>query len=183
MKLHSLLVKFSHYMYKKDSIYQSFMPRNTISLVIRSLTFIFLTTVHGQSKSSITDSLDIVAPRLDNIEIKIDGYLDESVWNSATSRSGFITYLPVDGRPAEDDTEIRIWYSSTALYVGIIAQEIHGEVRSTLADRDKLENDDVGVEHAIVSFDDGNKQAVLAFYTYKDGKIYTVETGASNLPK
>ena len=118
------------------------MPRNTIGLVIRSLTFIFMTTVHGQSKSSITDSLDIVAPRLDNIEIKIDGYLDESVWNSATSRSGFITYLPVDGRPADDDTEIRIWYSPTALYVGIVAREVHGEVRSTLADRDKLENDD-----------------------------------------
>ena len=31
-----------------------------------------------------------------------------------------------------------------------------------------FENDDVGVEHAFVSFDDGNKQAVLAFYTYKD---------------
>ena len=46
-----------------------------------------------------------------------------------------------------------------------------------------FENDDVGVEHAFVSFDDGNKQAVLEFYTYKDGKIYTVETGASNLPK
>ena len=76
MKLHSLLVKFSHYMYKKDSIYQSFMPRNTIGLVIRSLTFIFMTTVHGQSKSSTTDSLDIVVPRVEKIEIKIDGYLD-----------------------------------------------------------------------------------------------------------
>ncbi|MDP6611356.1 MAG: DUF5916 domain-containing protein, partial [Candidatus Marinimicrobia bacterium] len=30
----------------------------------------------------------------------------------------------------------------TALYIGIVAQEIHGEVRSTLADRDNLENDD-----------------------------------------
>ncbi|HIB34454.1 MAG TPA: hypothetical protein EYO27_05535, partial [Candidatus Marinimicrobia bacterium] len=98
--------------------------------------------VHGQSKSSIIDSLNIVVPRLENIEIKVDGYLDESVWNSATSRSGFITYLPVDGRRAEDDTEILIWYSPTALYVGIVAREVHGEVRSTLADRDKLENDD-----------------------------------------
>jgi len=46
-----------------------------------------------------------------------------------------------------------------------------------------FENDDVGVEHAFVSFDDGNKQAVLSFVTFKDGKIYTLETGASNLPK
>ena len=46
-----------------------------------------------------------------------------------------------------------------------------------------FEDDDVGVEHAFVSFEDGNKQAVLSFFTFKDGKIYTLETGASNLPK
>ncbi len=41
-----------------------------------------------------------------------------------------------------------------------------------------FENDDVGVEHAIVTFEEGNKQAVLAFFTFKDGKFYTHETGA-----
>ena len=46
-----------------------------------------------------------------------------------------------------------------------------------------FENDKVGVEHAIVTFNDGNTQAVLSFVTFKDGKIYTLETGASNLPK
>ena len=46
-----------------------------------------------------------------------------------------------------------------------------------------FEDDDVGVEHAFVSFEDGNKQAVLSFFTFKDGKIYTHETGTSNLPK
>ena len=46
-----------------------------------------------------------------------------------------------------------------------------------------FENDDVGVEHSIVTFEDGNVQAVLAFFTFKDGKVYTHETGASNLPK
>ena len=46
-----------------------------------------------------------------------------------------------------------------------------------------FENEEVGVEHAFVSFEDGNKQAVLAFFTFKDGKIFTLETGASNLPK
>ena len=46
-----------------------------------------------------------------------------------------------------------------------------------------FENENVGVEHAFVSFEDGNKQAVLAFFTFKEGKIYTLETGASNIPK
>mgnify|MGYP000306529086 FL=1 len=45
-----------------------------------------------------------------------------------------------------------------------------------------FENENVGVEHAFVSFEDGNKQAVLAFFTFREGKIYTLETGASNIP-
>ena len=45
-----------------------------------------------------------------------------------------------------------------------------------------FENENVGVEHAFVYFEDGNKQAVLAFFTFREGKIYTLETGASNIP-
>jgi len=97
--------------------------------------------VNGQQTNN-NDYINISPPRLDGKTVIIDGHLDEPAWTSASSRSGFRSYLPVDGRPVEDDTEIRIWYSPTALYVGIIAHEIHGEVRSTLADRDKLENDD-----------------------------------------
>ena len=97
--------------------------------------------INGQQTNN-DDYINITPPRLDDKTVIIDGHLDEPVWTSASSRSGFRSYLPVDGRPAEDDTEIRIWYSPTALYVGIIAHEIHGEVRSTLADRDNLDNED-----------------------------------------
>ena len=46
------------------------------------------------------------------------------------------------------------------------------------------ENDEIGVDHAFVSFQsDGNQQAVLAVYKFKDGKVVYVETGATNLPK
>ena len=46
------------------------------------------------------------------------------------------------------------------------------------------ENDEVGVNHAVVTFkSDGNVQGVLAFLRLKDGKIWRQETGASNLPK
>ena len=104
--------------------------------------FSLMPTLFGQEITPKTDMLNIRPPLLEKNEIIIDGYLDEDEWSKAVSRSDFISYLPVDGRPAEDDTEIRIWYNSSALYIGIIADEIHGEVRSTLADRDNLENDD-----------------------------------------
>ena len=44
------------------------------------------------------------------------------------------------------------------------------------------ENDDIGIEHAFVTFKDGNTQAVMAVFKYQDGKIISLETGATNMP-
>ncbi len=46
-----------------------------------------------------------------------------------------------------------------------------------------FENDEVGFEHAMVTFKDGNKEAVMSYYKFKDGKIIYQETGATKLPK
>ena len=46
-----------------------------------------------------------------------------------------------------------------------------------------FENNEVGFEHAIVSFSDGNKEAVMSYYKYKNGKVVYQETGATKLPK
>ena len=46
-----------------------------------------------------------------------------------------------------------------------------------------FENDDVGFEHAYVSYNDGNKEAVMTYYKYKDGKVVYMETGATKLAK
>ncbi|MGV3708774.1 MAG: DUF5916 domain-containing protein [Gemmatimonas sp.] len=72
----------------------------------------------------------------------IDGRLDEAVWQRASILTGFSLYQPVDGRPAPDSTEVRVWYSPTAIFFGIRAFEPHGPVRATLADRDRVSMDD-----------------------------------------
>tara|TARA_B100000287_G_C20422798_1_gene698223 strand:+ start:113 stop:436 length:324 start_codon:yes stop_codon:yes gene_type:complete len=46
-----------------------------------------------------------------------------------------------------------------------------------------FENDEVGFEHAFVSFSDGNREAVMSYYKYKDGKVVYQETGATKIPK
>ena len=46
-----------------------------------------------------------------------------------------------------------------------------------------FENDEVGFEHAYVTFKDGNKEAVMTYYKFKDGKVVYQETGATKLPK
>ena len=46
-----------------------------------------------------------------------------------------------------------------------------------------FENDEVGFEHAMVTFNDGNKEAVMSYYKFKDGKVAYQETGATKLAK
>ena len=46
-----------------------------------------------------------------------------------------------------------------------------------------FENNEVGFEHAMVTFKDGNKEAVMTYYKFKDGKVVHQETGATKLPK
>ncbi len=72
----------------------------------------------------------------------IDGSLDESVWQSAARLTGFSSYLPFDGRPAQDSTDVLVWYSTSAIYFGIRAWETHGPVHATLAARDRIDSDD-----------------------------------------
>ena len=45
-----------------------------------------------------------------------------------------------------------------------------------------FENDEIGVEHSFVTFNDGNTEAVMAVYKYQDGKVVSLETGATKIP-
>ena len=46
-----------------------------------------------------------------------------------------------------------------------------------------FENDEVGFEHSFVTFNDGNREAVLNYLKFNDGKIIHQETGATKIPK
>lgn len=43
------------------------------------------------------------------------------------------------------------------------------------------ENDDIMIDHSVMSFPDGSKEAVLASHMLKDGKILRLESGATRL--
>ncbi|MGQ0712557.1 MAG: DUF5916 domain-containing protein [Gemmatimonadaceae bacterium] len=87
--------------------------------------------------------------------------LDEPVWSQAVVLAGFSQFSPVDGVPAQDSTEVLIWYSPTAIHFGIRAHEAHGQVHATLADRDRIFADD-HVQILLGTFDDGRQATVSA---------------------
>ena len=45
------------------------------------------------------------------------------------------------------------------------------------------ENDEIGVRHSFVTFNDGNTEAVMGVFKFKDGKVISFETGATKITK
>jgi hypothetical protein len=110
----------------------------------------------GRSKQ-----LDVRLPRLEAVA-RIDGVLDEPAWAQAVRLTGFSQYRPVDSRPAEDSTEVLVWYAPDAIYFGVRAHEAHGGVvRATLADRDHISADD-HVQILLDTYDDHRRAWLFA---------------------
>jgi hypothetical protein len=123
--------------------------------------------------------LDVRPPRLE-AELTVDGTLDEPAWAAAAMLTGFSQFTPVDGVAASDSTEVLVWYSATAIHLGIRAFEAHGQVHATLADRDKIASDDF-IQILLGTFDDGRQASVFAvnpFGVQSDGAL--VETGSTS---
>ena len=108
----------------------------------------------GRSRPTVT------IPRVET-EVIIDGTLDEAAWGQAARLTGFSQYEPVDGRPAEERTEVRVWYAPSAIYFGIIAYDRNpGSIRATRADRDNIDSDD----HVIIYLDTFNDHRRAFFF-------------------
>lgn len=125
------------------------------------------------------NQLHVRIPRLNEAAATatIDGKLDEPAWEMAAMLTGFSQFAPLDGIPAADSTQVLMWYSPTALYVGVRAFEAHGAVHATLADRDKITSDD-NVQLLIGTFNDRRQAFVFGvnpFGIQMDGTI--VESG------
>jgi hypothetical protein len=116
------------------------------SILLPVLTALALTQAPPPEPRSVVylgteHDLRVEVPRLD-ASVIVDGSLSEDAWQRAAHLQGFSEYMPDDGRAAADDTEILVWYSPTAIHFGIRAHAAPGTVRATLADRDRIGNDD-----------------------------------------
>jgi hypothetical protein len=76
--------------------------------------------------------------------IRVDGVLDETAWMQATPIGPLVQREPNEGAPASESTEVRILYSASALYFGIVCRDrTPAAIVSTQLTRDAdLESDD-----------------------------------------
>lgn len=147
-----------------------------------ALLYCLLTSAHAAPPADFSGRqgrIEVPIPRVET-GVTVDGNLDEPVWQQAARLRDFSRYAPTDGDVADDSTEVFVWYSPTALHVGVRAYAAPGTVRATLADRDKMFNDDyVGI--FVGTFNDGRQATVFSANPLGvQGDGIVVESGQSS---
>ena len=110
------------------------------------LTF-FLTPSYAQTKT-------IHAVKVQSAP-KLDGKLDDAVWQNVVAATNFIIKNPDFGKPSVQRTEVKLIYTNEAIYIGVHLYDDPKLIRSTLTSRDEYQ------------FKDADYFGV-AFDTYKD---------------
>ncbi|WP_426670096.1 DUF5916 domain-containing protein [Mucilaginibacter sp. McL0603] len=88
-------------------------------------------------------------------KIKLDGKLDELVWQQATPVSRFIQRDPDFGQPATEKTIVAVVYTTTALYIGIWCYQSHHKIIAKSLQRDFDFTGEDNFKIVISPFNDG----------------------------
>lgn len=123
---------------------------------MRFVGFVFVCTalstaaISAQTPASGTaNRKHATAIRVPNGSIRVDGRLDEDVWQKATPIVDFVQKEPTEGARPTDEMDVRIAYDDTVLYVGARMRSKDGRIQAPLGRRDSIEQ----AEHILVSFD------------------------------
>ncbi|HEX6132712.1 MAG TPA: DUF5916 domain-containing protein [Longimicrobiales bacterium] len=86
--------------------------------------------------------------------LRLDGRLDEALWQQAAAVTDFVQREPVEGAPATYRTEVRFAYDDGALWIGArMFSAEPGEIRALVTRRDR---------------EGSSEQLVVSFDTYRD---------------
>lgn len=111
----------------------------------------------GQAPSVVVErpAAQISAHRADRAP-KVDGKLDDTIWQNAQWTSDFVQREPQEGKPASERTDVAFFYDDDALYIGarMHSSDPNG-VRALVTRRDREESSD---------------QLLVSFDTYRDGR-------------
>src|SRR5690606_22660441 len=92
----------------------------------------------GSAQEAITPSdrtLHVV--RIEEGTVQLDGRINEAIWATAPVATGFTQRDPDDGAPATEETEARVAYSASAIYVAVRAFDSEpDQIRAVLGRRD-----------------------------------------------
>lgn len=89
--------------------------------------------------------------------VKVDGILNDSVWQTIAPTANFTQIEPYQGAPASFETQVKVLYNRQYLYFGIFARDSLGK-KSLRATNFKRDFDDKQHDLVSISFDGFNDQ-------------------------
>ncbi|MFC2119209.1 carbohydrate binding family 9 domain-containing protein [Bacteroidota bacterium] len=98
---------------------------------------------------------------------KIDGILDEEIWQQSEGLTGFKTFMPDFGKDPEEKTIVYITYDSENVYFGFKCYDKEPEkIKTSVSPRDKIRPDD----WICINIDSNNdNQSLCAIYSNPSG--------------
>lgn len=103
----------------------------------------------------------VTIPRFDKAPV-IDGKLDEPIWQTAAVLKDFYQIDPGDNKPPSKATEVLLGYDPKFLYIAFRAFDEPDKIRSTVAKRDNIFQDDY-VGFYLDTFNDQRKAFEIFF--------------------
>ena len=96
---------------------------------------------------------------------EIDGYLEPAIWQTAPVATNFIQKQPDEGRPATEETEVRILYDNENLYIGVMCFDSNPE--KIIANEKKRDSQSIN--------DNDHIQIMLdTFHDRRNGYVFTI---------
>ena len=109
----------------------------------------------------------IVTPRFLNPDVRVDGRLDESIWDAAPVLTGFTQYDPSEGVPASQPTEVRVFVTHDAIYLAIKAFDSDPDgIRATMTERDEVTRSNDYVRVVLDTFNDQRRAYAFSVNPY-----------------
>ena len=98
---------------------------------------------------------------------RIDGQLDDAIWQRAAVITEFVQRIPVEGAPATEDTEVYIAFDGTHLYIAMYAHYSNPEMmRANRVDRDRASFSDDTISVYFDTFLDQQRAFVFTLNGY-----------------
>ncbi len=169
MKQHQFINVHSDKLYRKH-INEDNMGRNimlTAIMIILMFSFIPFATAQKGIESSSDKSIKSLIPYKTDTPPKIDGVLDDPVWEKAPFATGFKTWNPDYEKPMGEKTQVWYAYDYENLYFAFRCFDSQPDkIKSSVSARDKIRPDD-WVCLNLDTFND--HQSIYAFYSNPAG--------------
>ncbi|WP_421811243.1 DUF5916 domain-containing protein [Flagellimonas sp.] len=141
--------------------------------------FVLVAIVIPLALFSQTNPKTFTVKYIDDI-IKVDGILDESAWETSESARDFHQYFPSDTTLAGQQTDIKMMYDNTTLYVGIRMETEGDDYIIPSLQRDYRAGGNDNISLMFDTFNDGTNAFLFGMNPYGVRREALISNGGSD---